>query len=144
MDDYSTKLLRSYLDNEPQKYTLPDSIGSEDIAEVSGLKPMVKSVSIYKYPNEHSAVLEGSNLWFCHEVHLGEEKNKIHIKHSAEMITGRSIQFNYRPTDKTDHLVVGDKMKVELHSHFSNRLQKRILVEQVRTHYIVKACPRGL
>ena len=131
MEDYHANLCRAYLDSEPQKYVKPDLV-ADDAAEVDGLKPEMKLVSIYKYPNEHSVVLEGSNLWFCHEIHLGKEKNKIHIKHSAEVVTGRSIQFNYSPTEKTDCLVsADDKIKVECHSHFSNRIKKPVLVLQV-------------
>jgi hypothetical protein len=129
MREYHVKLLRAHLNQDPQ-YTKPTS--TKTVADISELKLNVKSVSIYKFPNEHSVVLEGSNLWFCHEVLLGEGEHKVSAERSTEMFTGRSIQFNYEPTDNTDHLVVDDKIKVRLHSHFSPKLMDvRIFVEQV-------------
>lgn len=129
MEEYRHKIFRSYLDTDPQKYVLPAMV--KDVDEVSGLKPEVKSVNIHMYPDEHVVVLDGNNLWFCHEVHLGAERNLIKIKHSAELITGCCIQFKYKATDKSSHLVTDNKMKVSLYSHFSNRITKRIQVEEV-------------
>lgn len=128
MEEYYSKLLQAHLAKEPQKYVLPDPV--KTVANISELNLDVKSVSIYKYPNEHSVVLEGSNLWFCYAIHLGEKDHKIHVDHSVEIITGHSIQFNYRPSVNTDHLVVDDKIRVELHSYFSD-FKKPIPVEQV-------------
>lgn len=131
MEEYRNKVFRAYLENEPEKYVAPNSPG--DIAEVSTLKPEVNTVSVYKYPSEHTVVLEGSNLWFCHEVHLGEKEHKFRIKNS-EAITGRSIQFNYEPTEKSDQLVSDKKVKVSLRSHFANPIRKQIMVDQVNNN----------
>lgn len=70
MDEYGPKLFRAYLENEPEKYVMAQASVGKDVVEVGSLKPEVNSVNIYKYPDEHSAVLEGKNLWFCNEVHL--------------------------------------------------------------------------
>lgn len=128
MEEYRPKMSRAYLEVEPQKYNVP--MMPADFTEIVALKPDVKTVSVYKYPSEHIVVLEGNNLWFCHEVHLGEKENKFRIKNS-EAVTGRSIQFNYEPTEKSDHLVTDQKVKVALHSHFSNPIRRQIVVEQV-------------
>lgn len=130
MEEYRLKLFRAYLENEPQKYVTPAPV--KDVAEVAILKPQLESFDIYIYPNEHTVVLEGNNLWFCHEVHLGETKDMIHIKNSAQMITGRSIQFNYDPTEKSHCLLINDKVvEVALHSHFANIIRKKITVKRV-------------
>lgn len=131
MEEYQQKIFRSHLEKLPEKY-IPPSISSKELKEVAELKPQVESFNIHTYPSEHTLVLEGSNLWFCHEVHLGEKENVIHIKNSAETITGRSIQFNYKPTKKTDRLINNDRVKVTLHSHFANPIRKRVEVQQVR------------
>ena len=130
MKEYQDKVLRTHLEKDPDKYVIPTTKKCD--AEFSSLKPAVKSVSVYKYPNEHSVVLEGKNLWFCHEIQLGEGKNVLPIKSSAQNITGRSIQFNFRPTEVSERLVGNDgKMQVILHSHFAQQIQKRIKVKQV-------------
>ena len=133
MEQYHHKISRAYLEREPGKYLIPSR--SKDVTDVSILKPEIKAVHIYIYPDEHSVVLEGNNLWFCHEVQLGEGNNVISIKNEAQTITCRSIQFNYRPTEKSDRLVSGQRMKVQLHSHFANTIRKQIPVEQVYCLY---------
>lgn len=131
MGEYQQKVFRAHLEKEGNKYAAP-MISCIDIAEVADLKPQVESFNIHTYPGEHTVVLDGSNLWFCHEVHLGEKDNIIHIKSSAETNAGRSIQFNYKATQMTDRLIVNnDKVKVTLHSHFANPIRKQLTVQQV-------------
>ena len=131
MEEYKQKIFRAHLEQDPQKYA-PPGISSNEVAEVAELRPKCESFNIYKYPNEHVVVLEGNNMWFCHEVHLGEKDNIIHIKNLAETITGRSIQFNYPSTEKSDRLLINkDMVKVTLRSHFANPIRKMIIVEQV-------------
>ena len=137
MEEYQQKVFRAYLDKEPQKYVPPSILGKE-VPEVANLKPQLKSFHIYKYPDEHVVVLEGSGLWFCHEVHLGEMDNVIHVKNFPQLNTGRSIQFNYQPTEKSDRLIAtkDKKVKYVIHSHFSNPIRKKILAEQVMCNYV--------
>lgn len=130
MDGYHTKLLKACLEKEPQKYTVPSPVSK--VAEILTLKPNVTSIQIYAYPNEYAVILEGENLWFCHEVDLGERETLIRKVNNPEAITGRSIQFNYcEPTGKSDLLLDNSKVKVTLHSHFANPIRRRIPVEQV-------------
>lgn len=128
MDDYHSKLLKAHLEKEPQ-YVVPFPV--KNVTDIPTLKPKATSIQIYTYPNEHAVVLEGENLWFCHKVDLGEKESLIrHVKNS-EAITGRSIQFNYEPTEKSDLLVTNHRVKVTLHSHFANPIRNKIQVEQV-------------
>ena len=129
MEEYRPKITRAYLEAEPQKYMVP--IKAAEFTEVSTLKPVIESVKIHKFPSEHTVVLEGNNLWFCHEVHVGEREKKFSAK-SSESITARSIQFNYKPTEKSEQLVTDKRVKVHLHSHFANPIRKYVPVEQVR------------
>lgn len=130
MEEYHPKLFRAYLESEPKKYDMPASVG-KDVVEVSALNPEVKSVTIYKYPNEHSVVLEGKNLWFCHKVLLGENDAIVDIRSSIQTNTGCSIQFKYQPTEKSDPLLTSDVIQVKLHSRFANPIGEQIPVEQV-------------
>ena len=136
MKEYRPKLSRAYLEVEPVIYAVP--MKSMEFTEVPSLKPEVKTVSVHKFPDEHTVVFEGNNLWFCHEVHLSEGSKKFRIKNS-EAVTARSMQFRYEPTEKTEQLLAGKKVKVALHSHFSNPIRKQITIEQVRflAHIII-------
>ena len=130
MEEYNTKLFRAYLEKEPQKYVVISPV--KEVVEISTLKPKATSIQIYTYPNEHAVVLEGENLWFCHEVDLGEKETLIRRINKPEAVTGRSIQFNYEPTGKSDLLVTNSTVKVTLYSHFANPIRnKQIQVEQV-------------
>ena len=130
MDEYHNKVFRAHLEREPEKFTV-SSLKTE-ATEVGMLKPKVKSIRIYAYPNEHAVVLEGENLWFCHEVDLGEGDALIRRVKNSNAITGRSIQFSYEPTGKSDLLVTHHNVKVTLRSHFANPIRnKDIIVEQV-------------
>ena len=134
MEEYHQKISAAHLEKEPQIYLAPTYSESKKVIEVAELKPEVESFVIHTYPSEHTVVLEGKNLWFCHEVHLGEDENNvIHTRNSAdsETITGRSIQFNYNPTPKSDRIIGKEKVKVKLHSHFSQPIRKKLQVHQV-------------
>ena len=135
MKMYQLKVFRAYLDKEPQKF-IPELVSNKEVAEVPELKPQVESLDFHIYPGEHAVVLEGNNLWFCYEVHLGEKENVIHIKNSAD-ISGRSIVSNYPSTPKTNRLISDDKakVKVKLHSHFANPIRKNLEVQQVKASY---------
>lgn len=132
MEGYWQKIFRSYLEKEP-KYHIP--ISTSDIQEMSSLKPDVKALEFHKYPSEHVVVLEGENLWFCHEIRLGEINNTLKIQDPAESVSRRSITFNYPPTDKTEAVISKDgRVKVTLSSHFANPIRRKITVLQVCMH----------
>lgn len=132
MVDYGNSSFRSYIDKDPDRFT-PPSPGEAvmDIAAINMLKPKAMHVEFHLYPNEHVVVLEGENLWFCHEIRLGEFDNILDIKTPAQNVTRRMIQFNFPPYEKLKSLVSEGKVKVSLHSHFANPIRQTIQVLQV-------------
>ena len=132
MDDYQPRVFRSYLDKGTEKYETPGRAKSmKHINEVAILKPQVDHVEFHKYSGEHAVILEGQNLWFCHEVRLGEKSNILHIKTPAEKVTGLSIKFNFKPSGKTAGLIVHGEVKVALKSHFAKPIRQTVAVGQV-------------
>ena len=131
MDEYQTKMVKSFLLKDPEKFSLPPP-QTDKFKEVSRLKPNVTGVAVHIFPNEHAVVLEGENLSFCNEVQLGENSNVLKIK-SPDHVSTRVIQFNCPPNKKTRSINISDDgaMKVTLRSHFSNPIRKRIKVNKV-------------
>ena len=132
MSDYH-KMIKKFIGNE----AIPTQMGTRKIALTGYLKPDVRAVEFHKYPSEHAVILEGENLWCCHEIRLGEEENIINIvDRAADDVSRHFIQFNYPPTNKTDRIVSGNGIvKVALRSHFSNPVRRKIRVRQVRNYY---------
>ena len=90
MSVYTKNIFDAYLDKSP-KYTFPESpkrairnINNDD------LKPYVSEILIHHHGNQSAIVLEGKNLWFCHQVSFRGHKVKV----AASDVSGTSIQFN--------------------------------------------------
>ena len=133
MEEYRQKTFRSYLEKEPGRYLKPDTKQTvKQVKDLAFLKPEAKAVEFHEYPNEHVVVLEGNNLWFCHQIRIGEKENIQEINTPAQNITRQSIWFNFTP--KTKNIVKFDdgKVKVALYSHFANPIRKNIAVDKVR------------
>ena len=126
MGDYHERIMK-YVGKE----VIPTQ--SVVIANNGYLRPDVRAIEFHKYPTEHAVILEGENLWFCHEIRLGQEENIINIEDRGDDVSQHLIQFNYSPTKKTD-LIVSDNgiVKVALKSHFSNPVRRKIKVKQVK------------
>ena len=125
-------MFRSYLNKGQDKYTPPEQL--KEVECVSFLKPSLTSVELHKYPKEHAVVLEGDNLWFCHQIQLGEGEHPCCIDTPAQYISRRSIQFNYTPSDKCE--IVVDKsgiIKVNVQSHFARSIGRKIEIKEVST-----------
>ena len=126
MEEYRQKTFRSYLEKEPGRYLKPDTKQTvKQVKDLAFLKPEVKAVKFHEYPNEHVVVLEGNNLWFCHQICIGEEE----INTPAQNITRQSIWFNFTP--KANIVFDEGKVKVVLYSHFANPIRKKIAVDKV-------------
>lgn len=109
----------------------------KELKSITLLKPQVKGIELHKFPSEHAIVVEGDNLWFCHEIILGEGRNILSITNPAHLVSRRVIQFNYSPTEKTDRVIARNGIvKVTLNSHFSNSIRKKVKVEQVGYYYM--------
>lgn len=134
MDDYKHSAVKGFLEKDSPKYVIPSSV--EPVKEVVFLKPEVTTIEVHKYPNEVAVVLQGDNLWFCHEIHLGSYVP--HIPKLAEQIARRSIQFNFSLSEDITNIVGGDgHVKVTLLSHFANPIRRRVKAQLVRCFYCV-------
>ena len=132
MSNYANSSFRCYVDKEPNKFTVPGPAEAvTDIKATNMLKPKAMKLEFHMYPNEHAVVLEGENLWFCHEIRLGEVNNILNIKTPAQNVTRRMIQFNFPPHENLKSLVVEGRVKVALHSHFANPIRQNVQVLQV-------------
>ena len=105
------KLFLGYLDKDP-KYSLP-SAPAHSPGTLSNLKPSVRSVEICHHGNETAVVLEGENLWFCHQVTVGGHHELL----PAQKATASSIQFNIPRQDGNIEIKDG-KVKISLENHF--------------------------
>lgn len=130
------KIITAYLRKE-QSTSLP-STPSRRLYEVDFLKPKATSAEFHMLPNEHVIVLEGNNLWFCHKVCIGRNENSIVIDSPSNIMRG-SIQFNFKPSEKTERLCENGGVHVTLYSHFSNQVSKRIDTKKVYVHVHVHA-----
>ena len=129
MEEYRQSLLRGFLEKSLPNYSLPDPAAGP-VKEVGFLKPNVNTVEVHKYPDEVAVVLEGDNLWFCHQIRLGDYIP--HIPKLAEHIARRSIQFNFCLSKQTAKIVADDGyVKVTLFSHFAHPIRRRVKAELV-------------
>ena len=141
MTEYGNNSFRSYLDREPDKFTVPGPAEAvKEIKAISMLKPKATRIEFHIYPNEHVVVLEGENLWFCHKIRLGEFDNILDVKTPAQNVTQRMIQFNFPPYEKLKNLVSEGVVKITLHSHFANPIRQNIQVMQVSRAIIIIMC----
>ncbi len=125
---------------KPKEYQLP-LIPDKISCNVDNFKPDVKSAVIHMYPSEHIVVLEGNQLLFCSQILLGEREYLIKLDKlkSNWKMTNKMIQINYvsPQTEKTEHLVSKEKMKVAIHSHFCNPIRKEILIMEVSKYGVI-------
>lgn len=130
MEEYGQKTFRSYLEKEPGSLKPDTKQTKKQVKDLAFLKPEAKAVEFHEYPNEHVVVLEGNNLWFCHQIRIGEKENIQEINTPAQNITRQSIWFNFTP--KAKNIVFDDgHVKVALYSHFANPIRKKIPVVKV-------------
>ena len=124
MGQYQQRLFRGYLDRSPSKYS-PPLPSRHPLEQVKILKPSVTKAEFHRHGNNIAVILEGDNLWFCHQVELGSGKNARTIKMPNSEVTRCSIMFDYTPTSDRDNLVDSKErqVKVTLHSHFAKPLR---------------------
>ena len=126
--------------DKPEEYQLPLLLDKIKCG-VENFKPDVKSAVIHMYPSEHIVVLEGNQLLFCNNIHLGEKDYLIKLNKSKSnwKMTSKMIQISYvaPQTAKTEYLVAKEKMRVVICSHFCNPIRKEISIKEV-SNFIVK------
>ena len=129
------KLFHGYLDKE-SKYSLPSS-PAHPPGGMTELKPSVRAVDICHHGNEIVVVLEGENLWFCHQVTVGGHHELL----PAQKVTASSIQFSIPHKDAVLNVEYG-KVKVFLQSHFSRSMKESIVVNVEVSAMRASACLR--
>ena len=127
IDDYRRSTLKGLLEKDLPKYVIPNP--AEPVKEISLLKPEVTNVEVHKYSKEVAVVLQGDNLWFCHEIRLGNYVPP--VLNLAEHIARRSIQFNFRLSETANIVTDDGHVKVTLFSHFANPIRRRVKAELV-------------
>lgn len=127
MDDYRHSTLRGFLEKDSPKYVVPSL--AEAVKEIGFLKPEVTTIEVHKYPNEVAVVLQGDNLWFCHEIRLGNYVPP--VPKLVEHIARRSIQFNFSLSESANIVTDGGHVKVTLFSHFANPIRRRVKADLV-------------
>ena len=128
IDGYKLKMVTSYQKKEAPS-SLPCKSGKQP-QEVVFLKPKATAAEFHMFPNEHVIVLEGNNLWFCHKVCIGRNENSIVIDCPSNIMRD-SIQFNFRPSEKTEKLCENGGVHVTLYSHFAPQVSKKINTKKV-------------
>ena len=119
MAAYSKKVFNGFLDRD-LKYSIP-SAPKHAPGEISDLKPNADSVELRRLGSETAIVLEGSNLWFCHQVIVGSHT----VKTPARDLSSSSIQFNVQK-ENCKIVTEGGKVKVVLHSHFAKPVKQEV------------------
>ena len=119
MAAYTKKVFRAFLQKSmttesaykipsPPKYVPP---------ELFDLKPSLTSVQLHHHGNELAVVVEGSNLWFSHQIAL---QGMPRVPIPGRKTSGCEIQLNITGDDSIaleDGMV--KEVRVILHSYFS-------------------------
>ena len=127
METYHKKVLRGFLDKEPDCYKIPPQKTSESIQEVKSLLPTISKVELHlhKHPDgqELAVVINGDNLWFCDFVLVKISENEtIFIEISPEHITEKQICYNHSVSDTISYgdIDADDVVHVTVNSRFAN------------------------
>ena len=86
--EYSKAIFDSHLDKEP-RYSIP-SAPKHAPQEVKNLLPSIREVHVHHHGDQTAIAIEGTNLWFCHEVSLLGQKQNI----PPSITSGSSIHIN--------------------------------------------------
>ena len=119
MAAYAKKVFRAFLEKSTTRepaYKIPSSPKYVP-PELSDLMPSLTSVQLRRHGNELAVVVEGSNLWFSHQIAL-HGMPRVPIPGSKS--SGCEIQFNIKGNDSIALEDVNVKeVRVILHSYFS-------------------------
>ena len=132
MSTYTQKIFKAFLEKQP-KYELPTS-PSGALRELDDLKPILSSVELHRHGNELAVVVEGSNLWFSYQIAL-HDTQKIDI-HGHES-NGTAIKYHLNGNDESEIIVVDEKVKVYLLTHFSSKTVKQYVSVHKKVRIIV-------
>lgn len=131
---YCQKLFHSHLEKFP-KYSIP-TWSRHPPDPVSMLRPSIEGVEIRHHGSETAIALEGSNLWFCYQISVGDHCKKT----PPQDLSGTSIQFNIsKPSRAT--ITDGGSAKVTAQSHFVKPIKKEVSISEKKVsnqHIIVQ------
>ena len=140
MSIYTQKIFKAFLEKQP-KYELPTS-PSGALCELDDLKPILSSVELHRHGNELAVVVEGSNLWFSYQITLHDtQKIDIHGHKS----NGTAIKYHLNGNDECKVVVVDEKVKVYLLTHFSSKTMRQnvpvhkkvsIIIIVIQSYYV--------
>ena len=125
MEIYHKKVLRGFLDKEPDCFKIPPRKTSESIQEVKSLLPTISKVELHlhKHPNgkELAVVINGDNLWFCSILNIKISRNEsIFIEISPEHITEKQICYNHSVDNTFSYADIDVDVHVTVFSRFAN------------------------
>ena len=133
MEIYFKKVLRGFLDKEPDCYKIPPQKTSESIQEVKSLLPTISKVELHlhKHPDgqELAVVINGDNLWFCSLLEITTFGNKlIFIEISPEHITEKQICYNHSVDNTFSYADIDVDVHVTVFSRFAKTFSQYIPV----------------
>ena len=134
MEIYHKKVLRGFLDKEPDGYKIPQQKTSESIQEVKSLLPTISKIELHlhKHPDgqELAVVINGDNLWFCSILDVKISGNEsIFFEISPEHITEKQICYNHSVSATFSYGDIdADVVNVTVYSRFANTFSQYIPV----------------
>ena len=126
MELYSQKVYRGYVERPPNKYMVPSL--SKTPTPLINLYPTTSDhLQVDRHGSELAIVLEGSNLWFCHKMTIGN----LMIKITASLCNGNCVHYNMDKWDSTvGRLKDGEKVNITLHNHFSRPSTFKVIINK--------------
>ena len=133
MEIYYKKVLRGFLDKEPDCYKIPQQKTSESIQEVKSLLPTISKIELHlhKHPDgqELAVVINGDNLWFCSTLDVKISGNEsIFIEISPEHITEKQICYNRSVYNTFSYADIDVDVHVTVYSRFAKTFSQYIPV----------------
>lgn len=133
MDEYHLKILRAYLEKNPEPYALPQRSSLSSIEGVESLQPSISKIELHlhKHPNgqELAVVINGDNLWFCDSIEITIcESEHLKIEISAERVAQKQICYNksFRNEAFTPKQIDADFLPVKVYSRFADPIATEI------------------
>lgn len=132
MSTYHLKVLRGYLEKEPEPYVMPQY--SSCFKE--GVKSLLPSISkvdlhLHKHPDgqELAVVINGDNLWFCNRIEIAICENEpLKIEISAKCVARKQISYNQSFCNEafTPEQIGLGHLPVKVYSRFADPITKKI------------------
>ena len=133
MNEYHLKVLRAYLEKNPEPYVIPQCSSLSSINGVKSLQPSISKIELHlhKHPDgqELAVVINGDNLWFCNSIEITICENEhLKIEISAERVARKQICYNksFRNGALTHKKIDADCLPVKVYSRFTDPIATEI------------------